>query len=146
MTMISTYDAQGRYLSVGSKSIVPAGMDTPPWALPLGAVGSYEGAVDLASQYHDLASGQPVNIPPKPGPHHVFDYTSKIWRQDFALAEAAVRQQRDQLIGKSDWTTLADVPLSEQARVQWATYRQALRDVTGQTGFPLSVIWPAMPD
>ena len=102
-----------------------------------------EGEAHPLRDYFDGASVQP--LPPKPSQHHVFDYAVKGWKPDFSLAEAAVRQQRDQLIGKSDWTTLADVPLSEQARLQWAAYRQALRDVTSQAGFPQKVDWPEAP-
>lgn len=50
-----------------------------------------------------------------------------------------VRAQRDALLRESDWTQLPDVPVDRQA---WATYRQALRDITSQPGFPATVTWP----
>jgi hypothetical protein len=53
------------------------------------------------------------------------------------------RGRRDLLLIASDWTQLPDVPLpTKQA---WATYRQALRDITDQPGFPLEVVWPEPP-
>ena len=56
---------------------------------------------------------------------------------------AEVRQQRDELLAASDWTQLPDAtPLDAQA---WTTYRQALRDLTSQPGFPHNVTWPEEP-
>ena len=53
-----------------------------------------------------------------------------------------VRQQRTQMLKDSDWTQIADSTADKQA---WATYRQALRDVTAQAGFPWTIDWPAQP-
>lgn len=53
-----------------------------------------------------------------------------------------VREKRDQLLAESDWTQTPDAPLD---RAAWARYRQALRDVTMQPGFPASVVWPEPP-
>jgi len=52
-----------------------------------------------------------------------------------------VRSQRDKLIADTDWMALSDNTLT----AEWATYRQALRDVTSQEGFPHSVEWPEKP-
>jgi hypothetical protein len=56
--------------------------------------------------------------------------------------EAQVRDERDQLLTASDWTQVADAPVDQTA---WATYRQALRDVPAQAGFPWEVEWPDRP-
>ena len=53
-----------------------------------------------------------------------------------------VRQQRDQLLFNCDWTQLADAVVDKQV---WAEYRQALRDLPQQDGFPWDVEWPAKP-
>jgi hypothetical protein len=53
-----------------------------------------------------------------------------------------IRSQRDVKLASSDWTQVADAPVDKAA---WATYRQALRDVPAQTGFPWEVIWPTTP-
>ena len=55
---------------------------------------------------------------------------------------AAIRTQRDAKLTSSDWTQVADAPVDKTA---WATYRQALRDVPTQTGFPWEVTWPTTP-
>jgi hypothetical protein len=54
----------------------------------------------------------------------------------------AVRQQRTDKLKDSDWTQLADSPADDLA---WATYRQALRDITSQAGFPWTINWPVAP-
>ena len=53
-----------------------------------------------------------------------------------------VREQRNQKLADCDWTQLADSPVDKAV---WATYRQALRDVPGQAGFPWTVNWPEQP-
>jgi hypothetical protein len=58
-----------------------------------------------------------------------------------ALA-AEVRAERGAKLAASDWTQVADAPVNKAA---WAAYRQALRDITGQPGFPLSINWPDEP-
>jgi len=55
---------------------------------------------------------------------------------------ALIRSQRTQKLAESDWTQVADAPVDKAA---WAVYRQGLRDVTAQTGFPWEVTWPAQP-
>lgn len=54
----------------------------------------------------------------------------------------AMRAQRDKLLAETDWTQVADAPVDQAA---WATYRQALRDVPAQAGFPWDVTWPTKP-
>lgn len=44
--------------------------------------------------------------------------------------EAIVRAVRNYLLSQCDWTQLPDSPLTEAKRAEWATYRQALRDIT----------------
>ena len=52
-----------------------------------------------------------------------------------------VRNERNRLIQQSDWMANSDVTMSDE----WRTYRQALRDITAQVGFPNDVIWPTEP-
>tara|TARA_R110000803_G_scaffold64755_3_gene125831 strand:+ start:4287 stop:4655 length:369 start_codon:yes stop_codon:yes gene_type:complete len=53
-----------------------------------------------------------------------------------------LRISRNRNLSASDWTQVADAPVDHAA---WAAYRQALRDITKQDGFPESVVWPAQP-
>ena len=59
-----------------------------------------------------------------------------------ADAEAAVRNKRDRLLSETDWMALSDVTMSSEM----TTYRQALRDIPSQAGFPASVTWPTKPE
>jgi len=54
----------------------------------------------------------------------------------------SVRASRDEKLKDCDWTQVADAPVDKAV---WATYRQALRDVTTQTGFPWTITWPDEP-
>ena len=56
-------------------------------------------------------------------------------------AETAVRNQRNRLLSDTDWMALSDNTMTPE----WASYRQALRDITEQAGFPYSVEWPTKP-
>jgi hypothetical protein len=54
-----------------------------------------------------------------------------------------IRAERDQRLSASDWTQVADAPVNQAS---WATYRQALRDMPAQAGFPWNVTWPSKPE
>ena len=53
-----------------------------------------------------------------------------------------IRGHRNHLLAETDYMALSDTTLTPE----WATYRQALRDITEQQGFPLSVSWPVKPE
>lgn len=86
----------------------------------------------------------------------VFDTEAQRWAQvwsvrnmttDEILARndaqaASVRSERNDKLAESDWTQVIDAPVDQAA---WATYRQGLRDITTQVGFPWDVIWPTEP-
>ena len=59
-----------------------------------------------------------------------------------AEQSASVRTSRNDKLAQCDWTQLAD---STADKTIWATYRQMLRDVTVQDGFPWNVTWPEAP-
>jgi len=54
----------------------------------------------------------------------------------------SVRATRGEKLADSDWTQVADAPVDKAV---WATYRQALRDITTQSGFPWTITWPDAP-
>jgi len=69
----------------------------------------------------------------------VIGYTVANKPQD--QAEQAICNKRDKLLAETDWMALSDVTMSTEMQ----SYRQALRDITGQAGFPYSVTWPTKP-
>jgi len=78
-----------------------------------------------------------------------------VWTQNYVVADLsadesaakvgaqwnAIRAERNKLLVASDWTQLPDAPVDAAA---WATYRQALRDVTNQAN-PFAIVWPESP-
>lgn len=61
------------------------------------------------------------------------------------IAEKNVKDHRDQLLSETDWIVSKSYEQGIAVPLQWANYRQALRDITKQTGFPYQVIWPDKP-
>lgn len=57
------------------------------------------------------------------------------------MTETEVRAERSTRLGASDWTQAADA-LTENEKARWREYRQRLRDIPEQAGFPASVNWP----
>ena len=55
------------------------------------------------------------------------------------------RNYRNTILQNSDWTQLADAPLTAEKKAEWATYRQALRDITSDPGFPVYHKFPNPP-
>lgn len=62
-----------------------------------------------------------------------------------AARSQGVRYQRNELLAESDWTQLADSPLDADGKGAWALYRETLRIVPQQSGFPWNVTWPPKP-
>ena len=54
----------------------------------------------------------------------------------------SVRTSRNDKLKECDWTQITDATVDKPA---WATYRQALRDITAQAGFPWTITWPDAP-
>ena len=74
-------------------------------------------------------------------------YTDEEWMAlgaaDIAeIKEKAVRLKRNQLLSDTDFYALSDRTMS----AEMTTYRQALRDVTDQEGFPETITWPTKPE
>ena len=58
---------------------------------------------------------------------------------------ASVRSDRDRKLAASDWTVLADSPLTTAKKTTWKTYRTALRNISAAEGFPHTMEWPTEP-
>lgn len=91
-----------------------------------------------------VIEGHHCSLPQSPSEHHLFDYATKQW-VDPRTPDAEwklIRAERDRRLLACDWTQLPDVPLA--TKEAWASYRQALRDITGQPD-PFNIVWPAAP-
>lgn len=101
-----------------------------------------EDAIEVAEdQYQTLLEGQSLgkNIVYKGRKLQLEEYTPEPVSWD------KIREVRSDLLAKSDWTQMPDNPLSEEARNEWKTYRQALRDITETYKTPEAVAWPLSP-
>jgi hypothetical protein len=54
---------------------------------------------------------------------------------------AKQRTDRNNLLAETDWWALADRTIIQEQ----INYRQALRDITDQSGFPNDIVWPVKP-
>ncbi len=67
------------------------------------------------------------------------------WAAHVEVQAKALRTERNARLAACDWTQMPDAPLTSEQRAAWVVYRQALRDVPEQPGFPLEVSWPVEP-
>jgi hypothetical protein len=77
------------------------------------------------------------------GPNWLYDGLSFSPPPPIPPTADEVRAERNRLLDESDWTQVIDAPVDQTA---WAVYRQALREVPQQAGFPQNVVWPTKPN
>ncbi len=82
-------------------------------------------------------SAQEIPLAPEPEPERVPEPQPLTW--------GTIRAERNQLLTQSDWTQLADAPLTQEQKNAWVVYRQALRDVPSSFFTPEEVVWPEQP-
>ncbi len=58
------------------------------------------------------------------------------------VTERQIRRERDLLISQTDWWATSDRTMTAEQ----TAYRQALRDITDQAGFPTDITWPTKPE
>jgi hypothetical protein len=73
----------------------------------------------------------------------VVDKTAEQIAADNENKAATIREQRDRKLAETDWTQVADAPVDSTV---WSVYRQSLRDIPSQEGFPQEVTWPDQPE
>jgi hypothetical protein len=71
----------------------------------------------------------------------VVEKTADDLSSELNIEAETIRLTRNQLLKDTDWTQVLDAPID---RTAYATYRQALRDITLQEGFPLNIEWPTL--
>jgi len=118
---------------------------------PTDAFLTAKGAIKVnAFREHDRATQKLVPCDPvvENGWAYIVKVESKTAEEiaaDVAAKAAQVRATRDALLTACDWTQLADSPLTAEKKAEWATYRQALRDLPDAEGWP-NVDLPNNPD
>lgn len=92
----------------------------------------------------NVITGEIVQIPYTAEEQAEYDTKKAAWdagANDYKAAE--IRAERNTKLAATDWTQTADVPQS--VKDSYAPYRQALRDVPSQSGFPNEIVWPTQP-
>ena len=150
---IRFFDSQGFPLSVAAA--VAAGLITVgETQLAVWEGGRYVVKDDYtARNYWSRQTGALVNLPlgERPGtditdlkpPHEKAEWKIDKWVVPTQAKAADARSKRDELLGECDFVMLSDHPATNKAA--WKTYRQELRDVPEQAGFPEAINWPAKP-
>lgn len=91
----------------------------------------------------NVTTGEIVKIPYTGQEQAEYDTKKALWDAGANDRKAAeVRASRTEKLKDCDWTQISD---STADKAAWATYRQALRDITKQAGFPWTVEWPVQP-
>ena len=92
-----------------------------------------------------IQNNLPVLLPVKPNQFCIFDWETHQWINNSNEANYYVINKRNKLLYASDWTQIPNNPLTTQQQNDWASYRQSLRDITTQSGYPFSIVWPTPP-
>jgi len=83
-----------------------------------------------------------------PNDYCTWDATTSTWTWDNETVMTQVRFKRNTKLRASDWTQMADSPLTDAKKTEWADYRQSLRDLPLNQSSPASlevVVWPTEP-
>lgn len=72
-------------------------------------------------------------------------YNGEYTIEDVPETADEARTKRDKLLAETDWTQVLDAPIDAATREAYRAYRQALRDLPEQDGFPGTITWPELP-
>jgi hypothetical protein len=86
-----------------------------------------------------------VEIPDEDAAHIGWAFDGTTWTEPTVSAED-LRVERDALLTESDFTQLADSPLTDEQKAAWATYRQQLRDLPDSYVPVAEPEWPTKPE
>ena len=80
----------------------------------------------------------------RPSKFHKWNETE--WVEDLDAKWEDAKNTRNELLSNSDWTVLADSPLTTSKKTKWKTYRQELRDLTSTFSKTDTITWPTKPE
>ena len=96
----------------------------------------------MTQHTHKIVNGVQIDLTPEEIAE--IEAREAEWLAGADIRKAAkVREERNEKLAATDWTQAADVPQS--IKDNYASYRQALRDLPTQTGFPWTITWPTQP-
>lgn len=94
------------------------------------------------SEYY-ISGELPIPFPLKPNEYSSWSWDTMEWIDNYAHADMLAKKKRNELLLECDWTQLPDVP--QDIKSQWVQYRQDLRDITLQEGYPFNISYPIAP-
>lgn len=118
-------------------------------------------AASISPLTHYVARGEPIAYNSEQAtakaaqPRHALNWsnTTMAWvmPEDIGArrtsdAVASVASKRALLLADTDWVVLRAMESGGKVSAQWVAYRQALRDITQQAGYPLNIVWPERPE
>lgn len=116
-----------------------------PAYIPPEGLYKLEVTVPIGENTHYVVDSELVELPTKPDESYVFDYDLKTWVVSPEIAGNIVRDIRNTLLSEADILIFKAEDLGQDTTAL-RSYRQALRDITNQVGFPLEVIYPQIPN
>ena len=118
---------------------------------PAGAV-AIQGYFNRLNKKVDVVSGSVIDWKPEaPIDSALLTWSwnakSKLWDSAPTTAAIAVnmRAERDGRLRACDWVVIKSTEENKSVSTDWTVYRKALRDLTGQIGFPEAIVWPVHP-
>ena len=126
MIYYATYDNNGDYTGFYTKEIHGENIPTPN--------------IELSEEQWSEAQSNRCRV--INGVHTIVPTTTQ---EETEKKYAILRSERDYLLSQSDWTQFADSPLSSDKKAEWATYRQALRDLPSTADIN-NVVYPNKPE
>lgn len=117
-----------------------------PFVAPEGYVPVKDVVPPQIGVFQNLDEGEPAEIDgewtrqwvvTEATPEQIAERTERQWSH--------IRADRNARLAECDWTQLPDAPLTNIETQAWATYRQALRDITTQND-PFNIVWPQEPE
>ena len=103
---------------------------------------------DTEPEFYTRWVHTPADSPDNVAPKDAFAGGIAIYLTDAeydTVLAASARQKRDRLIAATDYLVTPDYPISDGRLAKVKTYRQALRDIPEQAGFPRTITWPKKP-
>lgn len=107
---------------------------------------------DVINSYVEIDTLELVNFPEQPSKFHIWNWETKQWQEPenyqqllFNEAASKIKLERQRLLTATDWTDTVSASTRLENYNAWQFYRQQLRDITKQEGYPFNVIWPTQP-
>ena len=99
-------------------------------------------------KYHDRMTQKLSQVAPYVENNEVFTVQVESLTEDEIASATSnkasqMRSSRNRLLAECDWTQISDATVDKAI---WATYRQELRDISSQAGFPWEITWPTQPE